>query len=195
MTVQVTITAEADNTLGNAKLFLGVAEDIVFYDAPNGEDEHYDVFRRTFSDEPTGGDIAVPATAGESVVINATIAPDAAWNLDRLFAVAILQDADTREVLQAGASDPAENSPIVSSTKEVNTIAANVYPNPVKDLLSIQLPEPDKAQYLLRDSAGRNLLNGTFQGQTQVDVARLPAGTYWLEVTTAEGQAVRKIVK
>ena len=194
MIVQVAITAVADNSLGTAKLFLGAAEDVVFYDAPNGEDEHYDVFRQTFDDAATGTDVAVPATACESVIIDAAITPDMEWDLDRLFTVAILQTADTRDVIQAAASDPADSNPIVS-TNEVNTIAASVYPNPVKDLLTIQLPEQGEAQYILRDGTGRKLVNGTFQGQTQVDVARLPAGTYWLEVTTAEGQSVRKIVK
>lgn len=194
MIVQVTITAEADNSVGMAKLFLGAAEDVVFYAAPNGEDEHYDVFRETFNGDATGVDVMIPATAGESVTIDASIMPDEDWDLDRLFTVAILNDAVSREVIQAQASDPADNSPIVS-TKELNTIAANIYPNPVNDFFTIQLAEQSEAQFTLRDGMGRNLMTGVFQGQVQVDVARLPAGTYWLEVVTAEGQAARKIVK
>lgn len=194
MTIRVTITAESDNNIGAAALFLGAAEDVVFYDAPNGEDEHYDVFRQTFNGEPTGITTVIPATAGESVTIDATIAPDAEWDLDRLFTVAILQEIASREIIQAGASDPSDNSPI-TSIKELNTLAANVYPNPVNDLLTVQLADNSEAQYILRDGTGRTLRNGVFQLQTQIDLQNLPAGTYWLEVTTAEAQAVRKIVK
>lgn len=194
MTIRATITAEADNNIGMAKLFLGAAEAVVMYDAPNGEDEHYDVFRRTFNGEPTGADIAVPATAGESVSFDATIMPAADWVLDQLFTVAILQESDSRAVIQAAASDPSDNSPI-TSIQELNTLEANVYPNPVSDLLTIQLANQDEASYVLRDGTGRNLMSGVFQQQTQLDMERLPAGTYWLEVTTADAQAVRRVVK
>lgn len=194
MTIRATITAEADNEIGMAKLFLGAAEAVVMYNAPNGEDEHYDVFRRTFNGEPTGADIAVPATAGESVIIDATIMPEEDWVMDELFTVAILQDADSRAVIQSAASDPADNSPI-TSTQELNTLEASIYPNPVSDLLTIQLADQGEATFVLRDGTGRNLLNGVFQQQTQVDMERLPAGTYWLEITTADAQAVRKVVK
>lgn len=194
MTIRATITAEADNNIGMAKLFLGAAEELVQYNAPNGEDEHHDVFRRTFNGEPTGADIAVPATAGESISIDATIMPDASWALDQLFTVAILQNSETRAVIQAAASAPSDNSPI-TSTQELNTLAASIYPNPVSDLLTVQLADQAEATYVLRDGTGRTLRNGVFQQQTQIDMERLPAGTYWLEITTADAQAVRKVVK
>ena len=194
MTVQVIITAEADNSIGNASLFLGAAEDVVFYNAPNGEDEHYDVFRSTFNSSVNGMAVAVPATAGESVVIDATISPDSDWDLERLYTMAILQETESKAVIQAAASSPTDNSPIVS-TQDLALLAAKVYPNPVKDQFTIQLPDHQEAQYVLRDATGRILRSGAFQFETQVDVQPIPAGAYWLEVTTAEAQAVKKIIK
>jgi len=52
-----------------------------------------------------------------------------------------------------------------------------------------------KATFLLFNSQGQVLQSGTFQGQTQLEMAAYPSGLYWLEVQNAEGKAVRKIVK
>ena len=41
----VVVKTVASHSLGTVKLFVAVAEDTVFYNAPNGENEHYDVFR------------------------------------------------------------------------------------------------------------------------------------------------------
>ena len=192
--VSVTITAEADNTLGTARLFLAAAEKEVMYDAPNGENVHHDVFRRTFNGEPTGMSVDIPATAGESITVNGTVMANADWVYDQLFTVAILQETDSKAVIQSSAADPSENEPLVN-TVEVNTLPAQIFPNPVQDRLQVQLTTDAKATFLLFNSQGQILQSGTFQGQTQLEMAAYPSGLYWLEVQNAEGKAVRKIVK
>lgn len=192
--VSVTITAEADNDLGSASLFLAAAEKEVMYDAPNGEDEHYDVFRRTFNGEATGVSVAIPATAGESITVSGSLMPNADWVFDQLFTVAILQEADSKAVIQSSAADPSENEPLVNIA-EVNTLPANIFPNPVKDILQVKLTTETKASFQLFNSKGQVLQSGTFQGQTQLEMGNYPSGLYWLEVQNAEGKAVRKIVK
>lgn len=194
VSVSVTIKAETDNTLGTAQLFLALAEQEVLYDAPNGEDEHYDVFRRTFTGEPTGLAVDVPATAGDSIVITASVMPNTDWVFSELYALAILQETDTKAVLQSTASDPSDNEPIVGIS-EVNTLAANIFPNPVQDHLQIQLSGDTQATYQLFNSNGQVMQSGNFAGQTRLDMAALPSGIYWLEVINEEGKAVRKLVK
>ena len=127
--VSVTITAEADNTLGTARLFLAAAEKEVMYQAPNGEDVHHDVFRRTFNGDPTGVSVDVPATAGESITISSSLTANMDWVYDQLFTVAILQDNASKAVIQSSAADPSENEPLVN-TSEINTLAARIFPNP-----------------------------------------------------------------
>ncbi|PSR14543.1 MAG: hypothetical protein DA408_09050 [Bacteroidetes bacterium] len=194
MTVSVTIKAEADNTIGDARLFLAAAEKRVVYNAPNGEGEHHDVFRKTFNGEPTGATVAVPAIAGDSLVITGMLTPDANWVFDQLYTMAILQSATDREVFQAAAAAPSDNEPLVG-TFEVNELAASIFPNPVTDLLQVRLAGSEKARVRLYSTQGVLLQEQSFVGQVSLDVATYPAGIYWLEVEAAGKQAVRKIVK
>jgi hypothetical protein len=193
ISVEITITAEADNDLGTAQLFLAVAEKEVMYNAPNGENIHYDVFRRTFTGEPTGITVEVPPTAGVSATVSATVAPNSDWVFDQLFALAILQETDSKAVIQAAASDPSDNGPV--GIREVNTLPATIFPNPVQNLLDVQLETTEPATFRLLNVKGQVLQSGSFSGQTRVDMSAFANGIYWLEVQTAAGNAVRKIVK
>lgn len=192
--VTVTITAEANNDLGTAQLFLAAAEKEVMYNAPNGENVHHDVFRRTFNGEPTGVSVDIPATAGESTTVTGSLMANENWVYEQLFTVAILQHTDTKAVIQSAAADPSENEPLVSIS-EVNTLAAQIFPNPVQDRLQVKLANDKKATFLLFNSQGQVLQSGTFQGQTQVEMTAYPSGLYWLEVQNTEGKAVSKILK
>lgn len=192
--VTLVITAEADNNIGSANLFLGVAEDVVFYNAPNGEDEHRDVFRKTFTGETNDYTVTVPAVAGETNVISFTMSPTSEWDFDRLFVMAILQDAADRSVIQSTANAPSDNEVFVN-TVEANTLAANIFPNPVKDVLQIRLAEGQAAQAQLFNVQGSLVQQQSFSAQTTLNLASLPSGIYWLEITANGEQAVRRIVK
>lgn len=194
--VSLVIKAEEDNSIGMAKLFLAVAEDTVFYNAPNGENLHYNVFRKTFNGAPQGIDVAVPANAGESIVITASLTAEAAWVFARTFAIAILNDATNRSVLQAAASRPSDNTPLpVVSTRELNTLPVTVFPNPVSDMLNIQLADIDANTSLrLLDNQGR-LVRQYDNAPHTLDVSQLPRGIYWLELASNGKTALRKVVK
>lgn len=194
--VSLVIKAEEVNNIGMAKLFLAVAEDTVFYNAPNGESRHYNVFRKTFTGAPQGMDVAVPANPGDSIVITASMTAEAAWVFERAFAIAILNDAADRSVIQATASNPSDNTPLpVVSTREVNTLPVGLFPNPVKDVLNIQLEYSDTPTTLrLLDSQGRVVLTQTRAAST-LDMGQLPNGIYWLELEAEGKTASRKVVK
>ncbi|MBK9735206.1 MAG: hypothetical protein IPO92_09670 [Saprospiraceae bacterium] len=52
--VTVVITSVAEHSLTNLTLYVALTEDSVFYNAPNGEKVHYDVFRKSFTgDNPS----------------------------------------------------------------------------------------------------------------------------------------------
>ena len=191
--VEVILTAEADNALGTAALFLALAEREVMYDAPNGEDVHYDVFRQTFTGEPTGISIDVPAAAGTSTSVSYALTPTADWVFDELFAVAVLQETESKAVIQAAASDPSDNEPV--ATREVNTLPAILFPNPVTNVLNVRLDAAATASYRLLDAAGRVRQTGTVNGNANLDLTAYAAGVYWLELWNEEGKTVRKVVK
>lgn len=194
--VSLVIKAEEVNNIGKAKLFLAVAEDTIFYNAPNGENLHHNVFRKTFTGAPQGMDVAVPTNAGDSIVVTASMTAEAAWVFERTFAIAILNDAADRSVIQATASDPSDNTPLpVVSTREVNTLPVALFPNPVKDVLNIQLEYSDATTTLrLLDSQGRVVMSQA-QATNTLDISQLPNGIYWLELESEGKTASRKVVK
>ena len=96
----VVIKAEADNTLGSMLLFAALAEDTVFYAGTNGESRHYNVFRKALS-AVTGSAINVPTAAGDSVTATFSSAANSSWNFNRIYTLALLQEASSKNVIQA----------------------------------------------------------------------------------------------
>lgn len=192
--ISLVITAEADNSIGNASLFLAVAEDTVFYNAPNGEDEHYDVFRKTFTGDATDYTVTVPATAGETNTVSFSLTPEVDWDFERLFALAILQNTADLSVIQSTASNPADNNPLVNTTQP-NTLEASIFPNPVNEVLQIRLAETGLANVRLFNTQGSVLQQQNFEGQITLNLSNYPSGIYWLEVSTDTEKAVKRIIK
>lgn len=74
-----------------------------------------------------------------------------------------------------------------------NTLNVNVFPNPMKELLHINLEE--KATITLRDMNGRVVLTQNHLGTSVLNVAHLNAGMYILEVTSSSGRYTQKVIK
>ncbi|MEZ4986944.1 MAG: T9SS type A sorting domain-containing protein [Saprospiraceae bacterium] len=195
--VWLSIKAVDTHSTAQAKLFLAAVEKLVNYDAPNGEDEHHDVFRKTFNDAPQGMTIDLPTTAGDSIVVEASLLADAGWAMDQLYALAILNDSDTRAVIQTVASQPADNTPlVVTNVGEALETPVSLFPNPVQDVINIQLPEVEGIVIgQLFDLQGRQLAQRTWQQHIQWDMSDLPQGTYLLLIAAEGKSAWQRIVK
>ncbi len=82
-----------------------------------------------------------------------------------------------------------------SSIDEINSIDAAVFPNPASSTVQIVLSKESTAIYTLTDLAGKVILSGNFQGTSaSVNVSALPQGVYLLNVATAEGNSVHKVL-
>lgn len=83
-----------------------------------------------------------------------------------------------------------------SNTVEVSAQFATgmtTYPNPVKDILTVQLPDSEGANFQIRllDLSGRsvweqNVVN--WKGNLEIAVQQIPTGMYLLRMTTVDGQ-------
>lgn len=95
-----------------------------------------------------------------------------------------------------------------SSNKEINTdlvsinienIGFNFYPNPIKNLLTIELDNEmtkEKTTMQLFDLSGKLLINKTVnQTSQQVNLQNLQAGTYILTLTNSKNTIVKHILK
>lgn len=190
--VSTTVKIEAIHNLGDVRLFVALAEDTIFYAAPNGEDQHYGVFRRALSD-PQGLPLALPSMVGDSAIYTATVPIHSAWNLPRLRAIAILQHADTRQVIQAAQNTPNDNATNLPNAPSTQ-LPINLSPNPASTHLTFVLPDqtpPTVAK--LYSANGKLCATYTLDQNTTVALPALDNGIYWVNMENKNGILSKKI--
>ncbi len=186
--VSTCIKTEAAHSLGDLRLFVALSEDTLWYSSPNGETQHYHVFRRALSN-PHGAPLSLPNNIGDSVVYTATVALHPTWDVSRLRAIAILQTADTREVIQAEQSTNA-NSPVATTLANIAEMLVSVNPNPAHNQLTFSLPDhspPTTAE--LYDATGRRCATYALQQSGTILLPPLSPGIYWVQIR--QGQAIK----
>lgn len=161
-------------------LSVGVAEDTVFYNAPNGENLHRDVFRRFAVVNSTRNAPSV----GDSVVYHFPVPVHAAWNPSSVYAFAMLQNPTSKAMLQSGRSSTELNT---VGMMELSASSIRVYPVPASDYVNI-----DKhVHFVLSDLTGRIMGEGF--GDV-VDVSTLSSGVYILQLNVGGENVVKRIV-
>ena len=185
LTATVRVETRAAHNFSTLQLNLALAEDTVVYAAPNGEQRHYDVFRKNFN----GGLLTFgPAPAvGGVVTLRRTIAKAAAWQPARLYALAIVQNASLTvpAVVQAAASArlgtalPARHAGAASARFQA-------YPNPA--ISTVSVPAEFGALPLeLYNGLGQRLTVPAGAGTT-LDVRGLGPGPYLLRAVAPDGR-------
>lgn len=82
------------------------------------------------------------------------------------------------------------------SSESVSSPTISLYPNPVSDLLHINLPEDTETQLRVINLSGQTLLAETVSGtKAQLNVQMLPAGIYILHLQHAKGATDIRFVK
>lgn len=186
---QVSIVVEAEHDLGELELFVALVEEMVLYDAPNGESVHRNVFRKELIAE----NITLPQELGfgygqEGFMVEL----DNSWDIDKLKGLVILQKADTKEVVQSALSDFF----IVSGTNDLQELHnVNISPNPVQSQLNVSLDSNLETRVCIVDVAGRVLSTLFFQNDIQLDMSDLGKGIYFVELENEEGRLTQKIIK
>lgn len=174
-------------------LTVPIVEKVVNYDAPNGETEHFDVFRKEATQNGNGALLSFTEAGSFSIDLALEVEMDTIWEFDQIYTMAILQDAETQELIQAAAVPPSLSIPI-------NTIAVKylqgvrIGPNPVKNELNIQLKGALPSTAKLFSLTGQLLVIKAFESQTSFDVNNLSPGIYIVEIKNEEGIAVEKIL-
>lgn len=177
-------------TSGDARLFIGLAEDTVFVNGGNGETRHYNVLRKSLTGNiPTSVSLAFPV--GDSVLIEMTGKTNSFWDINRMFVVALLHENTTLKLLQSARTTPLKSTGI-HSLNEV--IEFNISPNPVRDVLSIIPIGSEYLNYVLYDLFGTVLSAGIINGRTNIDMSYLPDAFYLLQLTNKEGKKAQQKV-
>ena len=185
---QIIIKTEADHNLGDMELFVVAVEDTVFYDAPNGEKTHKDVFRRVIHNAAL-----TLASTGDSVALSVATEHDAEWNKERMYVMAFVQHSESKYVEQV-ASSKDQRSDIVLGLKpltEANTLL--LYPNPTNGSFQIS-GAPSHATLEIRNMTGQLLSSFRLKGTNSVDVSDLPQGMYQAVLRSKNGVKLQKLV-
>jgi len=173
VTVEVTLTRVAATEEISGLMYVAYAEDTIFYQAPNGEPEHYNVFREAFSGAQ-GSPIAFPVL-GDSTVWQATIAQRPEWDMDRMFAIAMVQNASTQAIWQAETTSSVEEASTTSIS--ASTHIFRIFPNPAKNILQVE----GATQKMTLSTLHGQKIAAYSPTQKQIDLSELPTGMYLLQ--------------
>ncbi|MEZ4722751.1 MAG: T9SS type A sorting domain-containing protein [Flavobacteriales bacterium] len=185
----VTITREAAGGLTKAWLYAVIAESELDLDAPNGEQHHYDVFRNSLFGSD-GQSVDLPVNIGESKSYSAIVDIDDVWTMNNVYALAILQDETSKEVLQASSSEGREITGIATTEFDGNS---HVYPNPTTGLLNIGLSSSSQ-QVTITNLSGQIVMQKITSDQN-IDLSQLPSGVYIVAIAGDETLQQHRIIK
>jgi len=191
--VKIWVTNEEEHTLTGVKIFAGVAEQLVQFDAQNGEKEHFDVFRKAYTNVE-GELIRLDKKQGATKEFSYQLPVNDSWVLEELFSFVILQQEDTKAVIQAEISKAGEFSVPVHIT-EIEKILLHIFPNPAEDILHLTLPNKETSHLKIYDYTGKLWIQTTFNSDEKIDINLLSKGLYLVEVEQQGKFFQHKIIK
>ena len=80
------------------------------------------------------------------------------------------------------------------NTSETSYQSAKIYPNPVKDILNIELQEAQNTLKVI-DESGKTILTKNCGKSTTLDLSKNPPGVYYLEIKNSAKSQTLKILK
>jgi len=190
--VHVSIIVKRVSTAMNkpTKLYAIIAEKQLNYAAPNGENVHHEVFRKVLINQ-----IFDLANAGDSIVLNTSYTLHNDWSADEMIVTAMVQDSETRAVLQANESSRLGDGTASILDQEILSLDGVLYPNPVKDVIHIS---GSTNETFVR--ADFYAMTGTkvksFTNPEEMNVSDLPKGIYMAVLIDEQNrQHLTRVVK
>lgn len=178
-TVEVVVKTEATHSFSTLKLFTAIAEDTIFYNAPNGENQHYNVFRESVFE--TDGKTITPATmVGDSVMFSETITLSNDWDWSRILSISILQESASKEVVQASTS----RMQVFTLTEDIQQAPFQLYS--ANNQVIFKADEVGNYQVQVFDLQGSLLDQLNSNGQDEWTFDNLVTGAYLVRVQTEE---------
>jgi len=188
ITATVRVETRAPHSYGTLSLYLALAEDTVSYAAPNSEQRHFDVFRKSFTGINALA-FSPGAAVGSVVVIERTIYRNPGWVSRRLYALALVQEA-SRALVQAGASARLGTVTATSAGTAAAT-GLQVYPNPAGDEVSVNADFQD-FRLEIYNSLGQHVQTQYVEGKlSTLSIGRFAPGPYLLRAIGPDGRDYR----
>jgi len=177
--VTLNIKRESGTDWETVLLFAGLAEKLVQYDAPNGENLHRDVFRkRVFYDTVSIN------PAGNSKTMEFYYTSDPVWVQPEIYTYAIIHDMNTQAVKQSASS---LDTPSGIANQQIVQLNNVVYPNPTLGKLSIKSEFLEKFVRVEVFSFLGNSI-AVYENLNSIDLSGQAAGLYFFIFTDNEGK-------
>jgi hypothetical protein len=190
--VRIVVKKVDTSSLTTLALYSAALEDTVFFTARNGETKHVNVFRSSFWGT-TSLNVSAPVAVGDSSVYEKTIARKTTWNINRIYAVAILQQTN-KNIVQAARS--ANISDTTTAMNGMNTpTVAKVYPNPATNSLFID-GYTDVSTVSVTDVSGRVIKQLIIdKSNNSIDISSLQSGSYILKLNDGTAPKPLQFIK
>lgn len=187
--VSVVLKKVANDNLVSATLFVGVSEDTIYQTTNNGENVHYNVFRKALS-ATVGNCVTLPVNIGDSTVSTFNYTAPSNWNVNRLHTIALLQKADKSMINAAKSINSVLNTTGIFTD---NDEMFSIFPNPVKSGLFYMGTEADQLEIINITGQVVRTINGVLQNQS-IDVSSLNKGVYILRIKKDINYSQHKII-
>lgn len=187
-TVSVRVKTVGSVPTSSYRLHVALVEKKTTYVSPNGEREHFNVFRQFLT-----------ATDGNSITLSAneqTIFFDYAPNLAtsaQLYAVAWVQNMSNKEVLNSATRfDAATSTDDISVDNQVTAS-----PNPTTGKVTLMFDKLTPQYLTVQNTSGQIIENVKLSKSAnyELNLTNLAAGVYIVKVKSEEGIAVKRVVK
>ena len=106
----------------------------------------------------------------------------------------ILQNSASRAIVQAEAASPKDNL-TTAVTIQNTSIDFNLYPNPTKDLINVELKNNENAEARLLTFRGDLISKFLFNSALEIPVSYLPKGIYLVEIRQNNQISNKKFTK
>jgi len=170
------------------ELFVVAVEDTVFYDAPNGEKTHKDVFRRVMHI-----DALTLAGTGDSVVLIISTDHHTEWNKERMYVMAFVQHTDTKFIEQVASSKDQPADVVLAVDDQSINSSLRIYPNPANETIHVE-NSAEHATFELWDMTGQVVYSSSLTGGGSIDVKHLPQGIYQAVLQSEMGAQVQRLI-
>lgn len=176
--VTIVIKKVDTSTLTSLTLYAAITEDTLFYNAPNGENKHYDVFRKSVWGDPKT--ITAPVNIGDSIIETQNISINQVWITNRTTVTAIIQDAGM-QVVQAARSNKLDNPLSVSNAAAL--LPVTISPNPTTGILKIDGLQQGMADVAITTINGSIVYNNSINSNhSTINVEQFSPGIYFISV-------------
>lgn len=178
-------------TASDARLFIGLVEDTIFVNGGNGETKHYNVLRKSLTGATPQSVSLGMMPIGDSVTMEMTGTAATFWDMNRMFAIAILHEDATNKIVQSAVSMPLKTAGIENQSKVPQF---SIAPNPAIKHLNVSVESEEMVSYKMINMLGVTMMQGTMKSSTTLNVSELPNAYYLLQLTTNEGRMMQQKV-